>query len=381
MPKKPPPKRLKSSELILSVGSMAVFSFIAVIAVGAITYWFIFPEQRGTAGALFAFVASIISVFHAFVKVLIELGKFKEIKISETMNLNVESLKKAGKTSLIISAIAVFAGGGYFLSSLESASLRGKTVASENFLGNYGSMHMGDTGDIEFSKLPNGMDFVYKTNGNGSHQWEYKYIDGKENLNPAKFAGIMLADGDWGIKADDGYDLRWYKEIRWKACIQEGSDFNDDGDVVVEFVAGGINWQINDALKKNEPVPFPDSLPKQSLGIYTLKKCPDSEVMSFSLLDMRQENLQKVIGGFGWIVSWAPNNVTVNSSGTAPEQAKTFRILISEVQYIRDNSLKAVLGRKLEAFLSFVLVCTVLVLVIATTKASTPKKGRAINLD
>ena len=380
MPKKSPPKRRKPSKLIFSVALMAVLSFFALVA---IRYWFFFPQQRETEGALFTFVASIVSVLQYILKLWIDLGKLKEIRISKSINLDAESLKRAGKTSLIISIIAAFAGGGYFWSSLESASLRGKTVASENFLGNYGSMHMGDTGDIEFSKLPNGMDFVYKTNGNGSHQWEYKYIDGKENLNPAKFAGIMLADGDWGIKADDGYDLRWYKEIRWKACIQEGSDFNDDGDVVVEFVAGGINWQINDALKKNEPVPFPDSLPKQSLGIYTLKKCPDSEVMSFSLLDMRQENLQKVIGGFGWIVSWAPNNVTVNSSGTAPEQAKTFRILISEVQYIRDNSLKAVLGRKLEAFLSFVLVCTVLVLVlvIATTKASTPKKGRAINLD
>jgi hypothetical protein len=369
MPKTPPTKQGKSTGLILSLALTAIFT---VFTVGASIYWFRFPEQREASGALFTYVAVIISAFQSFLKVLIELGWLKEIKISRSINLDTESLKKAGKSSLIISAIAVLVGGGYFWSSLESTSLRGKTVASGNFLSNYGSMYMGDQGDIEFSKLPGEMEFTYKTNGKDPHQWEYKYINGEKNPNPAKFAGIMLADGDWGNKAGDGYDLRWHKEIRWKACIQEGSDLNNDGDLVVEFVAGGISWRINDALKKNEPVPFPDSLPKQSLGIYTLKKCPDGEVMSFSLSNMHQEDLQKVIGGFGWIVSWAPNDVVANSSGTGPEQAKTFTISISEVQYVKDNSLTALLSRNLETLFSIALVIFI-VFVMATMKAVAPQ--------
>jgi hypothetical protein len=373
LPKSVPPNEEKKSS-----GNRLLLLILVPVLI--ILCWLFVPEWHNIPGGLWAFVSAILAgtsyiintigdIIDKWDKIMKSLGKtpFAPQK-------GYKKLEKAGGVSLAISLIAMLIGIVIFLIAMKNIPLTGKTAAIGNFLSNYGSMYMGDTGDIEFSKLPDkNMEFIYKTNGAGPHQWEYKYIGGEENSIPAKFAGVMLADGNWGVNADDGYDLRWYQEIRWEACIEEGSGLNNDGNVIVEFVAGGINWRINDVLKKNEPVPFPDSLPKQSLGIYTLKQCPDAEVMSFSLSGMPDKSLKKVIGGFGWIVSWAPNDVTANSSGTAPEQAKTFRISISEVQYIKDNSLKAFWGRNLEALLSIALVIFIVV-VTGIIKATAPQK-------
>jgi hypothetical protein len=363
--------------------------FLVVVSILIITYWFLFPKWRDIPGGLLTSVSLILAEVSFIVKNIGDIvdgwDKIKKqfgIDVNRSDHSTRERYalwKKVGTFPLAISLGAVIIGGIIFLAAFRNTPLTGKAVPNESFLNNYGIMYMGDTGDIQFSKLPSGLGFVYETNGKGPHQWEYKYLNGKENPSPAQFAGIMLVDGDGGNKANDGYDLRGYKEISWKACAEGGSDFNEDGNVVVEFVAGGIDWRINDTAMKKEPVPFPDSLPRQTLGIYSLRKCPETEVISFSLSKMRPGYLQKVIGGFGWVISWAPNGVAQNSDGTGPEKAKTFKIIISDVRYIKDNSIGALLGRNLEVFFSILFGLTLLGFAVKTFVSQTKLKQSTVS--
>jgi len=363
-----------------------ILFYIVLIAVFLFFGWLLVPGLRDKAGGLSMVIWTAMTGLFSFLKNLRDVVEWLEQKgVIPTPSKKpvdrerYDALEKTGGVLLWFSLFATILGAIFFALAFFNAPRMGKTVSGQYFLDNYGAMYMGDTGDIQFSRLANGEnEFVYETNGLGPHQWEYKYIAGTENPVPTKFAGIMLADGGWGSKPADGYDLRWYKEIRWKACAEAGSDLSANGEVVVQFVAGGIDWHINDSEKKTEPVLYPDSLPNQSLGIYSLGTCPAKETMSFSLVDMPPANLQKVIGGFGWVVSWAPNDVTANVSSSAPEKAKTIKIIISDIQYVKDDSLGAILNQNLELFLTGLFVAILLAITVYVYISQTKSKPISI---
>jgi hypothetical protein len=185
---------------------------------------------------------------------------------------------------------------------------------------------MGDIDDIFVSKKDDLISCVYKTQGGTRHEWDWKYVDKKDNPEFARFGGVMLLDppNNWGIIKDGGYDLQGVETISWEArSIQ--------GDVYVEFLIGGVNWQWNNDTKTRESVPYPDSLPRTSLGVYLLT----SEFQSFQydLSNIPNSYFQKVVGGFGWVISWAPNGVQINDTHTAPIQPKTIEIEVRQIQY------------------------------------------------
>lgn len=188
------------------------------------------------------------------------------------------------------------------------------------------SGYMGDIGDILIEKTPDLIRFTYVTQGRGPHEWDWKYINKEENLELARFGGVMLLDppNNWGLIENGGYDIRRFKTISWEARSIEDN-------VYVEFLIGGVNWLWNDDTKTKEPTPYPDSLPRTSLGTYLLTS--EFQTFQYDLSKIQDDYLMNVIGGFGWVVSWSSNGVHINDDHTAPIQSKTIVIEVEQIQY------------------------------------------------
>ena len=99
----------------------------------------------------------------------------------------------------------------------------------------------------------------------------------------------------------------------------------------VEFLIGGVLWRWNDRSKSKEEVPFPDSLPRISLGVYHLTT--KSQSFQYDISNLPDDYFRKVIGGFGWVISWGAHGVILNDERTGPLQAKTFIIEVSDITY------------------------------------------------
>lgn len=180
---------------------------------------------------------------------------------------------------------------------------------------------MGDIGDIAIEEQPGDrlVRFTYTANGQGPHEWEYKYRDdGSFNPAPCKFAGIMFLDGDWGKDSGEGFDLRGRPVIKWEARSLSGP-------VWVQFGAGGVIWVWDKVAKKRVDPPNPDSMPSIKLGEPLLT----AEWQAFNpRLSLSDAALKRVIGAFWWIIKWDSNGVQV-------KQPKTFSIEVRNISYER----------------------------------------------
>jgi len=193
--------------------------------------------------------------------------------------------------------------------------------------------YMGDTGDIRkvAGGTPNPIQFEYITNGEGPHEWEYKYINMESNLNPAQFVGIMFIDsaGPGGTDPNNGYDLRGYKLIKWEARSIQGS-------VNVEFVIGGVTWNWDEQTKKMISAPYPDSI-KSPISLLKPMLTPQWQEFEFVFRnEVEEEFLKCVVGVFGWVITWGDNGVKSirNTDGIIiPENPKIFGIEIRNIRY------------------------------------------------
>jgi hypothetical protein len=186
---------------------------------------------------------------------------------------------------------------------------------------------MGDIDDIKIEKLARSTLFTYETKGQGKHEWDYTYVRGELNREPAKFAGVMYlsSPNNWGQQP--GYDLRHFRRIlKWKARSLTGP-------VNVVFVIGGINWEWDHANKeKNYSVPCQDSMPRsQRTKVLT----GEWQTFDWELSDQQEEYFTSIIGGFAWMIEWGSNGVQLNEARMGPVESKTFRIEISDIRYER----------------------------------------------
>lgn len=192
------------------------------------------------------------------------------------------------------------------------------------------SGYVGDTGDIKsVAKEPGGLvRFTYIAKGQRPHEWEYKYIDGVLNLTPCQFAGVLYLDSpnNFGTDPHGGYDLRGRHIIKWQARSLNGPAY-------VEFVAGGVVWMWDEKTHTRVPVPYPDSMPRTSLGIQELTET--WQTFQFDLSALSQDELRDVVAGFGWVITWDSNGVELNDAGTEAQQPKTFIIEIQGIAYER----------------------------------------------
>jgi hypothetical protein len=187
------------------------------------------------------------------------------------------------------------------------------------------SGHMGDIGDIvNVSKGPEGVHFTYEVRGRGPQEWDWKYIDGELNPNPAKFAGVMYLCCGWG--ESPGFDLRdFHRAITWEARSLSG-------EVNVEFIIGGVDWEWDNTNKVKVTPPCPDSLRRKPLGVYTLNET----WQLFNVeLTIPEEEFVNVIGGFSWVITWGSAGIQPNDQGTAPSDPKTIEVEIRNIRYER----------------------------------------------
>ena len=193
------------------------------------------------------------------------------------------------------------------------------------------SGQMGDIGDLTMSPGggAGGADrFTYVTQGNGPHEFEYKYKGNELSPAPARFAGVMYLSpaNCWGDRHDCGYDLRGFRRIRWEARSL-------NGEATVEFVVGTDNWRWDNKNGQWERanVPFPGTVPSQTLRVETLT----SEWKPLEKEFPPELNFSRVVGGFGWVMNWGSNGVEPGEGGKGAKEAKTFVIEIQNVRYER----------------------------------------------
>jgi hypothetical protein len=158
---------------------------------------------------------------------------------------------------------------------------------------------MGDVEDVSIAFGPGVRRFTYQMTGKGGHEWDYKCVGGKVNPTPARFGGVMWLSpaNASGTACDGGYDLRGFRRIVWEAR-STGAPAN------VEFVMGGVTWFWKmDPLGNCTQVraPYPDTMPQVSLGIRQLTE--EWQTFDFSLAAQSEQNLKRVVGGFGWVAN------------------------------------------------------------------------------
>jgi hypothetical protein len=185
---------------------------------------------------------------------------------------------------------------------------------------------MGDIGDVQIKKLEKSTQFRYSTNGKGPHEWDYKYVNGELNPKPAQFGGVMYLSppNNFG-NVCGGLDLSPVRRvIKWEARSLKGN-------VIVEFIIGGVRWAWKD--KTTVTPPYPDSMPRTPL--VPRKLTPEWQTFEFDLSKLQPSDFTRVINGFSWVINWGSNDVNPNDDGTGPERPKTFEIEIRNIRYER----------------------------------------------
>jgi hypothetical protein len=166
-------------------------------------------------------------------------------------------------------------------------------------INNYGPTGLtGDIGDIIIIQAGEAVQFKYITNGLPDHEWDYKYINKVKNDQPAKFGGVIFQNppNNSGTDPTGGFDLRQVKNtITWEARSLQGDQY-------VQFFIGGVNWIWNEEQKIKETPPYPDTLPRLSLGNYLLTS--SWQTFSANLAYYPDDYFGCVLGGFGWIITW-----------------------------------------------------------------------------
>lgn len=181
---------------------------------------------------------------------------------------------------------------------------------------------MGDVGDLHVSKREGSTVFEYGPEGREPHEWEYKYVGGKLNPAPARFGGVMYLDppNNFGTRCG-GFDLRKFRRaVEWRARSLEGP-------VNVEFIIGGVEWVWDEERKARVASPFPDSMPRVSLG--TKLVTPQWQDFTYQLSARPPADFARVVAAFAWVIAERP------PGRASPERPKPFVIELSGIRYVR----------------------------------------------
>jgi hypothetical protein len=212
-------------------------------------------------------------------------------------------------------------------------NLESLTLGSEYY---HPSGIMGDISDVQIAHLLEGDRFTYETLGRGPHEWEWKYINGILNPEPAQFAGVMYLDPPGNFGRLPGYDMRdcLFLCIRRVPRALTWEARSTGGDVIVEFIIGGIvlvRDPIDDRLLVTPP--WPDSMPRIVVRRVTLT--PDWKSFEYVFGALPPDSFKNVVGGFSWVVDWGSNGVQLNQERRGAVNPKTFTIELRNIRYVR----------------------------------------------
>jgi len=197
--------------------------------------------------------------------------------------------------------------------------------------GYHPSGKMGDIGDVDVLRIAGSDQFIYEVMGRGPHEGDWKYVNGELNDRAAQFGGVMYLHppNNWGTDPNGGRDLHQTRDtIAWEARSL-------DQEVYVEFVIGGVNWIWDEEQCKKKGAPHPDSMPYTRLVVKKLTADWQSFEEDLKEKGLKEEDFKKVIGGFGWVISWPPNGIRSINEGKAPDVVKKFQIEIRDIRYER----------------------------------------------
>jgi hypothetical protein len=217
-----------------------------------------------------------------------------------TQNEDLQGLPVGSPTSLAVNSLA----------ATDLPGLRtGKPVSpGEKFsvISSYDPSGLtGDIGDVDVSKTGELVRFTYQTNGKGPHEWEYKYKEGRLNEVPAEFAGVIFLDppNNFGTSASGGFDLREVSgTIRWEARSLAG-------EASVNFYIGGVEWMWDEEQMDRVSVPYPDTLPRLSLGSRVISG--EWQTFEYDISIYPEVYFRCVIGAFGWSIAWGAQHPPV----------------------------------------------------------------------
>jgi hypothetical protein len=184
-------------------------------------------------------------------------------------------------------------------------------------------MKVGDIDDVEISKIGEGYRISYTAAGQRPHEWQFKYRNGVESPDPARFGGVICVNdvvpARPGTNVKDGQDLRSYAG----KIVVEARSVN--GPATVTFVIGGITWAWNEDTKTTVSLPYPDSMPKRDLGTKELTDSWREFEFDLGALGLQPEDFKRVIGGFGWVMTWP----------SPPQPGHVFTIEVRKARYLR----------------------------------------------
>jgi exo-beta-1,3-glucanase (GH17 family) len=192
---------------------------------------------------------------------------------------------------------------------------------------------LGDIGDLKVGAGEGkAVQFTYTPLGHGPHEWDNKFVEDQVNTEPARQVGMMWLSPPtyWGTHRDGGHDLRALKP---KAITFEARSLN--GPVWVQFVAGGVRWRWRRDVARHwvkTETFYPDTLPPLQLG--TQKLANGWQRYFCRLPALRPEELRRVVGAFGVVISWADNGFGPRSTSEERSRAK----FVFEVRNIRLTS-------------------------------------------
>jgi PKD repeat protein len=189
-------------------------------------------------------------------------------------------------------------------------------------------IHMGSIGDIKVDPIDLDTNrFTVTACDSKPWEWDQKYIGGKLNKNAPHFSGILYSDGTWGQQPDSGYDLSQYQSVQWEVRSAQGK-------FKLEFLIGGVKWTWDNDEGSKVPVLYPDSIPAHGdkaevIKIATIEN--DGTWYPFKV-DLKGKDLRRVIGSFGWLLSYPSNNVT---PGMCPDNPPIFIFEVRKLRFER----------------------------------------------
>ncbi len=285
---------------------------------------------------LIALIAAIVSASMGTASTVIAVWRirrdYRQARDSDTMGGSPALRRSVSVRSLVFLCVglALIAVGGLIYKHTHPPAIHGSTFfVMPNY---HPSGLMGDIGDLRPpARMPGVDQFRYEPLGRPPHEWDSKYVNGTLNEKPAQFAGVMYLHppNNWGKHPRGGYDLRRVADvIRWEArCV--------DGDVNVEFLIGGITWLWDEPAVRQVSASYPDSLPTTSLD--TKRLTPAWTVFEVDLQERGRvkSDFKRVVGGFGWVITWAANGLDMPDSGLSSNKTRIFTIEIRNIRYER----------------------------------------------
>ena len=57
------------------------------------------------------------------------------------------------------------------------------------------------------------------------------------------------------------------------------------------------------------------------------------QLFEYELTGKSADSFNRVVGGFGWVIGWGPNDVRRNEAGTGPLSPKTFKFELRNIRF------------------------------------------------